>query len=98
MILPLSFLATRPQTLPRNEEDPTSLYYLIPIEVNIEIEGVQSYSQVAGPCLDILQLGSGMPISHKVPGTRCPTCALEGKEVWVIPGRYCGYCGTPCDH
>ncbi|CAG7566267.1 unnamed protein product [Fusarium equiseti] len=34
--------------------------------------------------------------SHKVPGTRCPTCALAGKEVWVIPGRACGYCGTPC--
>lgn len=35
-------------------------------------------------------------ISHKVPGTRCPTCAQAGKEVWVIPGRCCGYCGTPC--
>ncbi|ESU14505.1 hypothetical protein FGSG_13295, partial [Fusarium graminearum PH-1] len=34
--------------------------------------------------------------SHKAPGTRCPTCALAGKEVWVIPGRACGYCGTPC--
>ncbi|KAF4124773.1 hypothetical protein GMORB2_5439 [Geosmithia morbida] len=33
----------------------------------------------------------------KSPGTRCPTCALDGKEVWVIPGRCCGYCGTPCD-
>ena len=31
------------------------------------------------------------------PGTRCPTCASQGKEVWVIPGRCCGYCGTPCD-
>ncbi|RKK71740.1 hypothetical protein BFJ69_g10694 [Fusarium oxysporum] len=34
--------------------------------------------------------------AQKVPGTRCPTCALAGKEVWVIPGRCCGYCGTPC--
>ncbi|CAI4211043.1 unnamed protein product [Parascedosporium putredinis] len=30
-----------------------------------------------------------------IPGLRCPTCAAEGKEVWVIPGRRCGYCGTP---
>lgn len=36
--------------------------------------------------------------ANKVPGTRCPTCALTGKEVWVIPGRCCGYCGTPCDN
>lgn len=28
---------------------------------------------------------------------RCLTCAKEGREVWVIPGRNCGYCGTPCD-
>ncbi|KAG6001494.1 hypothetical protein E4U43_001307 [Claviceps pusilla] len=33
----------------------------------------------------------------RIPGTRCPTCALAGKEVWVSPGRCCGYCGTPCD-
>ncbi|KAI3581972.1 hypothetical protein IWW34DRAFT_354855 [Fusarium oxysporum f. sp. albedinis] len=30
------------------------------------------------------------------PGVGCPTCALGGKEIWVIPGRCCGYCGTPC--
>ncbi|PKS09408.1 hypothetical protein jhhlp_004023 [Lomentospora prolificans] len=30
-----------------------------------------------------------------IPGLRCPTCAAQGKEVWVIPGRRCGYCGTP---
>ncbi|KAL2201707.1 hypothetical protein CC79DRAFT_1338705, partial [Sarocladium strictum] len=32
----------------------------------------------------------------KVPGTRCPVCASQGNEVWVIPGRLCGQCGTPC--
>lgn len=37
------------------------------------------------------------PRPGKIPGTRCPTCALAGKEVWVSPGRECGYCGTPCD-
>ncbi|KAJ9422957.1 hypothetical protein FOXG_05745 [Fusarium oxysporum f. sp. lycopersici 4287] len=40
-------------------------------------------------------------VGHKVvksstPGVRCATCALEGKEIWVVPGRCCGYCGTPC--
>ncbi|KAF5978676.1 zinc finger transcription factor ace1 [Fusarium coicis] len=29
------------------------------------------------------------------PGLICPTCALEGKEGWNIPGRCCGYCGRP---
>ncbi|KAJ4147780.1 hypothetical protein LMH87_002286 [Akanthomyces muscarius] len=38
-----------------------------------------------------------LALGPKIPGTRCPTCALAGKEVWVIPGRCCGYCGTPCD-
>ncbi|KAK3380978.1 hypothetical protein B0H63DRAFT_474699 [Podospora didyma] len=30
-----------------------------------------------------------------LPGVRCPTCAANGEEVWVIPGRNCGYCRTP---
>ncbi|KAH7483827.1 hypothetical protein FOMA001_g7273 [Fusarium oxysporum f. sp. matthiolae] len=30
------------------------------------------------------------------PGVRCPMCAAEDVVVWVIPGRCCGYCGTPC--
>ncbi|TVY72739.1 Zinc finger transcription factor ace1 [Fusarium oxysporum f. sp. cubense] len=30
------------------------------------------------------------------PGVRCPMCATEDGVVWVIPGRCCGYCGTPC--
>jgi hypothetical protein len=34
-------------------------------------------------------------VKSSTPGVRCPTCALEGKEVWVLPGRCCGYCGTP---
>jgi hypothetical protein len=29
-------------------------------------------------------------------GVRCPTCAANGQEVWVIPGRACAYCGTHC--
>ncbi|KAI1335319.1 hypothetical protein F5Y15DRAFT_398216 [Xylariaceae sp. FL0016] len=28
------------------------------------------------------------------PGKRCPTCCANGTEVWVLPGRCCGYCGT----
>ncbi|KAH7358308.1 hypothetical protein B0T11DRAFT_330125 [Plectosphaerella cucumerina] len=31
-----------------------------------------------------------------LPGIRCPTCQDSGKEVWVLPGKECGYCGTPC--
>ena len=34
-------------------------------------------------------------LQGSLPGLRCPTCAAQGKEVWVIPGRRCGYCGTP---
>jgi hypothetical protein len=29
-------------------------------------------------------------------GVRCPTCAANGSEVWVIPGRAYHYCGTHC--
>ncbi|CAN8100309.1 unnamed protein product [Discula destructiva] len=34
--------------------------------------------------------------SRPLPGVRCPTCAQAGKESWVIPGRACSTCGTPC--
>jgi len=38
-----------------------------------------------------------MPIKDMpIPGVRCPTCAAKGQEVWVIPGKACGYCGTAC--
>jgi hypothetical protein len=43
--------------------------------------------------LDITNLSmETIPMS----GVRCPTCALSGKEIWVIPGRVCAYCGTAC--
>ncbi|KLO86236.1 uncharacterized protein FFNC_04587 [Fusarium fujikuroi] len=29
-------------------------------------------------------------------GVRCPTCAVGNKEVWVLIGGSCAYCGTPC--
>ncbi|PYH76696.1 hypothetical protein BO82DRAFT_295635 [Aspergillus uvarum CBS 121591] len=32
---------------------------------------------------------------QQMPGARCPTCAKQGKEVWVIPGKNCHICGTP---
>ncbi|PMD63122.1 uncharacterized protein K444DRAFT_626869 [Hyaloscypha bicolor E] len=32
----------------------------------------------------------GVPMT----GVRCPTCAANGQEVWVIPGRACSYCET----
>lgn len=31
----------------------------------------------------------------KTAGLMCGVCASTGKEVWVLPGRNCGYCGTP---
>jgi hypothetical protein len=36
--------------------------------------------------------------AHKkqMTGVRCPNCAKNGQEVWVIPGRACGTCGTGC--
>ncbi|TVY82045.1 hypothetical protein LSUE1_G006356 [Lachnellula suecica] len=34
--------------------------------------------------------------SAPMTGVRCPTCAANGQESWVIPGRACGYCGTGC--
>lgn len=34
---------------------------------------------------------------QKTAGVRCAACAITGQEVWVIPGRSCGYCGTPAD-
>ncbi|OWP04001.1 hypothetical protein B2J93_680 [Marssonina coronariae] len=29
-------------------------------------------------------------------GVRCSTCAASGQESWVIPGKACPFCGTPC--
>ncbi|AEO65144.1 uncharacterized protein THITE_33145 [Thermothielavioides terrestris NRRL 8126] len=31
-----------------------------------------------------------------MPGVRCPTCASNGVEVWVLEGRRCAKCGTAC--
>ncbi|KAK0710145.1 hypothetical protein B0T26DRAFT_755255 [Lasiosphaeria miniovina] len=42
----------------------------------------------------VLPRGEGIR-SIMLPGVRCPTCAAKGEEVWVIPGRACGYCRTP---
>ncbi|KAL2158802.1 hypothetical protein VTH06DRAFT_3994 [Thermothelomyces fergusii] len=33
--------------------------------------------------------------SLPLPGIRCPKCAENGEEVWVIPGLLCGRCGAP---
>ncbi|KAK5657968.1 hypothetical protein OQA88_2521 [Cercophora sp. LCS_1] len=44
--------------------------------------------------LDMPSMGEGIR-THMLPGVRCPTCAANGEEVWVIPGRACGYCRTP---
>lgn len=31
-----------------------------------------------------------------MPGVRCPKCMGQGNEVWVIPGKSCHVCHTPC--
>ena len=44
-----------------------------------------------------LDLDTILQISERpMTGVRCPTCAANGQESWVIPGRACGYCGTGC--
>lgn len=35
-------------------------------------------------------------ITRPAPGVRCPTCAANGQEIWVLPGKACAYCGTTC--
>ncbi|AEO63795.1 4ff4146e-31a3-4091-854b-1c01da238183 [Thermothielavioides terrestris] len=30
-----------------------------------------------------------------LPGIRCPTCAANGEEVWVVPGLICPKCRSP---
>ncbi|EWG38783.1 hypothetical protein FVEG_01910 [Fusarium verticillioides 7600] len=63
----------------------------VSLQPELECQAVNETLEPVGP----LVLSSAFR-AQKVPGTRCPTCALAGKEVWVIPGRCCGYCGTPC--
>ncbi|KAF5985480.1 hypothetical protein FBULB1_2909 [Fusarium bulbicola] len=45
--------------------------------------------------------GSGPGISYdsspdirQMPGVLCPRCTTTEKEVWVIPGHSCPYCGN----
>ncbi|KAF3765063.1 hypothetical protein M406DRAFT_322863 [Cryphonectria parasitica EP155] len=47
------------------------------------------------PCPDLSSSDPNVR-SRPLPGVRCPTCAQAGKESWVIPGRACSTCGTPC--
>ncbi|EXL98059.1 hypothetical protein FOIG_09618 [Fusarium odoratissimum NRRL 54006] len=37
------------------------------------------------------------PTDNAMPGTRCPKCSTPENDVWVIPGRNCGHCGTYCE-
>ncbi|CDM32198.1 unnamed protein product [Penicillium roqueforti FM164] len=39
---------------------------------------------------------SNSAVITKMPGVRCPNCQAQGKEVWVIPGKNCHICHTPC--
>ncbi|KAJ4288762.1 hypothetical protein N0V88_007298 [Collariella sp. IMI 366227] len=48
-----------------------------------------------------LELPSFFPSSGEgvrtrpLPGVKCPTCAANGEDVWVIPGLLCAKCRTP---
>ncbi|KAH6956636.1 hypothetical protein DER45DRAFT_567513 [Fusarium avenaceum] len=81
-----SFLLPSPTLRLHGDHDQDSVMFTV--EPQDSNSGCQTIESLSG-------LSHGIR-SHKVPGTRCPTCALAGKEVWVIPGRCCGYCGTPC--
>ena len=45
-------------------------------------------------CPEIMQIDL---ISYGIRSVKCPTCANEGVIVWVIFGKCCPRCGTPCD-
>jgi ubiquinol-cytochrome c reductase cytochrome b subunit len=65
-------------------------YYAIGL-VLLLILGLAMLFIVIGINLDYLSY-TDVPMT----GVKCPTCAANGQEVWVIPGRNCHYCGTPC--
>ncbi|KAF7544902.1 hypothetical protein G7Z17_g9584 [Cylindrodendrum hubeiense] len=49
-----------------------------------ERNGVPCRWDAAGSLLDAPYAMDRAVITHKVPGTRCPTCALAGKEMWLL--------------
>lgn len=49
------------------------------------------------PGKNLIRIVMPTPIDYfQMAGVRCPTCAANGQEVWVIPGKSCGHCGTAC--
>ncbi|KAK4464128.1 hypothetical protein QBC42DRAFT_263946 [Cladorrhinum samala] len=48
--------------------------------------------------LPVCQAVSNPPATtnQEMPGVKCPTCESRGVVNWVLEGRKCGYCGTPC--
>ncbi|RCI08744.1 hypothetical protein L249_4724 [Ophiocordyceps polyrhachis-furcata BCC 54312] len=50
----------------------------------------------AGPSPRSFEVTSMVDQAAKLPGVRCPKCFAQGVEVWVIPGKNCKECGTPC--
>ncbi|XMA19060.1 hypothetical protein WAI453_011851 [Rhynchosporium graminicola] len=44
----------------------------------------------------LLTLDPAVRVVPGMPGVRCGTCAGNGTEVWVIPGKACHVCGSPC--
>ena len=58
------------------------------IALNIALEPDYLYS--TGIELDL--------IDNHIPSVKCPTCAANGQEVWVIKGKVCSKCGTECEY
>ncbi|RPB02288.1 hypothetical protein L873DRAFT_1733084 [Choiromyces venosus 120613-1] len=60
-------------------------------------------SGVAGPGFrflnfvnEFLEFVPGQISVPGIPGVLCPTCDAQGVESWVIRGKVCSKCGTPC--
>ncbi|KAF5970482.1 zinc finger transcription factor ace1 [Fusarium bulbicola] len=58
-------------------------------EIKSNLEGMETTSKLSA------EAGRKGVKTSEV-GVRCPTCVVAGKEIWVVHGRCCGNCGTPC--
>ena len=74
-----------------------SLVIVYLVLINIFSSMVDLSSLLTYEYNDTINLAISMPGNDlPMPGVRCPTCAANGQEVWVLPGKACAYCGTTC--
>lgn len=62
----------------------SNLVFYVLISIPVAISIVLLYNSI----LDLKE--------EHIPGVKCPKCAAEGKEQWVIRGKVCPKCGTVC--